>query len=155
VEVEITPLPFALAERRPFAFAADLSQQALPQDGIKDTLAEFIKGDGLVSLEKHTSEPHSALIKKRDFGFVFALSIDNIRASQAEDVAFSCDLQHLAGVSQKSGHILNKRLAIPFALEEQGTQCVVWAHGGERVCRLSVFHLSGLSIRIVTDRAIS
>ncbi len=127
--VEIAPSPFALAERCPFAFAADLSQQPLLQNGIADTLAEFIKGHGLVSLEMRASETQSALIKKRNFGFVAALTVDIVGARHAENVASGCDLALPAGVDQKRCHILNESLAVAFALEEQHAQSMVRAQG--------------------------
>ena len=78
-----------------------------------------------------------------------------VGACLAETVASGCDLQRLAGVSQESRHILNERLAVALALEEQGAQRVMRAQTGWRVCWFVVFHLAGLSIRIVMDEAIS
>jgi len=153
--VEIIPLPLVLAECCPLALAADLSQQPLLQDGVVYSLAKFMKSDGLINLQSRTSKFHSALIKKRDFGFVFALIVEVVWASLAESIASGCELQHCGGVTHESGHVFNKSLVITIALEEQYAQSVVWAQGGWRVCRLAIFHLSGFSIRIVTDRAIS
>jgi hypothetical protein len=41
-------------------------------------------------------------------------------------------LQHLAGISQESGHIINESLAVTFALKEQGAQSMVRTQSGKR-----------------------
>ena len=81
----------------------------------------------MVVLEKHASQIHNPLIKKGDFGFVFALVIDIVWASLAQDVATCGDLQNLLGVSYESRHILNESLAVAFPLEKQGAQGMVRA----------------------------
>lgn len=128
--VNITAPPFVLAESRPFALPADFCQQFRLQDNIVHTLTEFIQGNGLVRSEKHACEVQCPLIKKQDFGFIIAVSNLVMGAGRAEGVAGVRNVKQSAGVSQQSGHILNKSLAVTFALKEQRAQGVVRAQGG-------------------------
>lgn len=125
--VDVTLLPSALAEHRPFAFAAYFRQQPLLQDGVINVTAELGKGNGLVCLEGFAAKVQHTLIEEGDLGFVFASSILAVGAKLAKDVAAASDLNRLAGVSLESCHILNKGPAVPFTLKEQQTQRMVRA----------------------------